>query len=60
MLAFNAVNVSRLLLDIDSGSESELAVNVTSLLCVLCSSEPVKIIGILNIFITYVPVSVEH
>jgi len=42
------VNASRLLLDSDVGSESEFAVNVMSLLSVLCTSEPVKIMGILS------------
>ena len=40
------VNACRLLLDANSSSMSELAVDVLNLLTVLCSSEPVQMIGI--------------
>ena len=52
--------MSRLLLDSNSGSECELAVSVLSLLSVLCTSEPVKIMGILSRAIISVSVSVER
>lgn len=54
------MNVSRLLLDSNSGSECELAVSVLSLLSVLCTSEPVKIMGILSRAVISVSVSVKR
>jgi len=56
----DAVNVSRLLLDMDSSSENELVIDIISLLSILCTSEPVKIIGIWNHCIISVSVSFEN
>jgi len=43
------VNARRLLLDANSSSMSGLAVDVLNLLTVLCSSEPVQMIGIFEL-----------
>jgi len=53
------VNVCRLLLDTNSGSVSELAVSVMNLLMVLCSSEPVQMIGISSRHVISVSVLIE-
>ena len=49
----NAVNVTRLLLDANISSVSGLTIDALKLLTVLCTSEPVQMIGISATFLVW-------